>query len=82
MSRFNRKLLSNLFIYKPYNTLTISNSLNSVINPEKLALEHIKSGNVTTHLVINKILESQKVSIPENKPLIVKSVSDNNEIIF
>ena len=74
--------MSNLFIYKPYSTLTISNSLNSVINPEKLALEHIKSGIVTTHLVINKILESQKVSIPENKPLIVKSVSDNNEIIF
>lgn len=33
------------------------------INPEKLALEH----NETTHLVINKILYNQKVSITENK---------------
>jgi hypothetical protein len=37
------------------------------INPEELALEHLKSGNETTHLVINKILYNQKVSITENK---------------
>jgi len=37
-------------------------------NPESLALEHIKSGNITTlRVVINKILSNQKVSIPENK---------------
>ena len=34
---------------------------------EKLALEHINSGNVTTHLVINKLLYNQKVSINANK---------------
>jgi len=34
---------------------------------EKLALDHINSGNVTTHLVINKLLYNQKVSISANK---------------
>ena len=34
---------------------------------EKLALEHIHSGNVTTHLVINMLLYNQKVSISANK---------------
>jgi hypothetical protein len=34
---------------------------------EKLALEHIHSGNVTTHLVINMLLSNQKVSISANK---------------
>lgn len=34
---------------------------------EKLALEHINSGKKTTHLVINKLLYNQKVSISANK---------------
>lgn len=34
---------------------------------EKLALEHINSDNLTTHLVINKLLYNQKVSISANK---------------
>lgn len=34
---------------------------------EKLALEHINSDNLTTHLVINKLLYNQKVYISANK---------------
>jgi hypothetical protein len=44
-----------------------SNYFHSKVNSESLALEHIKSGNITNHLVINKILSNQKVSITENK---------------
>jgi hypothetical protein len=39
----------------------------NIKNSEILALEHIKSGNVTTYLVINNILANQRVSISENK---------------
>jgi hypothetical protein len=39
----------------------------NIKNPEILALEHIKSGNATTYLVINNILANQRVSISENK---------------
>ncbi len=34
---------------------------------EKLALDHINSGNKTTHLVINKLLSNQGVSVSETK---------------
>ena len=34
---------------------------------ENLALDHIRSGNVTTHLVINMLLSNQKVFISANK---------------
>lgn len=44
---------------------------------EKLALDHMNSGNKTTHLVINKLLSNQGVSVSETKLqdlLIVKGV--------
>lgn len=69
ISSFNLKLLNKVQWggSKFYSSVPVDNSAYSEVNPEKLALQHIKNGNITNHLVINKILENQRVSISENK---------------
>nr|YP_010608766.1 hypothetical protein PNX16_mgp005 [Drechslerella dactyloides]WAN89846.1 hypothetical protein [Drechslerella dactyloides] len=68
---FNRKisnLIKRTIIFKLFSfNRSRYYSTHSTVNPEGLALEHIKSGKITNHLVINKILSNQKVSITENK---------------
>lgn len=57
---------SNLLSVKQIRYNSTSFDVNLTLS-EKLALEHIKNGKVTTHLIINKILSNQKVSIDANK---------------
>lgn len=63
--RFTGKTVSSNTVKGLRNYSTKRGSLK--VNPEKLALDHVNSGSETTHLVINKILTSQKISITENK---------------
>lgn len=50
-----------------FNRLATKNYTSLVHSPERLALEHLRSGNTTTSLVVNSILKYQKVSITPQK---------------
>lgn len=50
-----------------FNRLATKNYTSLVHSPERLALEHMQSGNTTTSLVLNSILKYQKVSITPQK---------------
>lgn len=50
-----------------FNRLATRNYTFLVHSPERLALEHMQSGNTTTSLVLNSILKYQKVSITPQK---------------
>src|SRR5690242_14626920 len=65
--RFSSKIVSSPNIIKGFTRYYSTRRDSSNINSEKLALEHINSGNKTTYLVVNKILKGQKVSISEGK---------------
>ena len=48
-------------------SLVIPRGISEALNPEFLALEHMKSGKPTTSLVINKILLNQNLSVTDSK---------------
>ena len=50
-----------------FNRLATKNYTNLVHSPERLALEHMQSGNATASLVLNSMLKYQKVSITPQK---------------
>lgn len=54
---------NNMLLGGYFNCLAARNYTHLVYSPERLALEHIRSGNIITSLVINSILKNQKVSI-------------------
>jgi hypothetical protein len=56
---------NNVLLGGSSNCLAIRSYSSLVDTPERLALEHMHSGNTTTNLVINSILSNQKVSITE-----------------
>lgn len=50
-----------------FNPLATRNYIRLVYSPERLALEHMHSGNTTTSLVLNSILKNKKVSVTPQK---------------
>lgn len=48
-------------------SFSIHSTKHSINKPESLAKEHLDSGKVTTHLVINNILSHQNISITKEK---------------
>lgn len=65
--RFNREIHFLTTGTVTFNRLATKNYTSLVHSPERLALEHMRSGNTTTSLVLNSILKYQKVSITPQK---------------